>query len=474
MQMHWIRWSAWLVSGMAAMALGLMAPPPAGAQAPVPVGGEFQVNTSTTSGQAWASVASDANGDFVVVWISDVSSGTDTDYSSVQGQRYASNGSPQGAEFQINTYTTNAVGTPSVAADLDGDFVVVWASIGSYGPDQSSVSVQGQRFSSNGSPQGAQFQVNSSSLGAQVQPSVAADADGDFVVVWYSTDPTVGDASGWGVQGQRFASNGTAQGLEFPVNTYTTGNQFLPRVSAEANGDFVVVWQSAGSSGTDSSGHSIQGRRYASNGSVVGGEFQVNSYTTNNQQEPSVASDSDGDFVVVWASLGSFASDTSLSIQHQRYDSNGLAQGGQFQVNSYTTNDQYYPFVAADTDRDFVVVWRSAGSSGTDTSGFSVQGRRFPSSGAPMGGGGQFQVNTFTTNEQLGGSVAAEANGNFVVVWHSIGSSGTDTAFTSVQAQRYSLPVAAPLVPAMSSATRFALAATLMLLGASFALKRRS
>ena len=32
----------------------------------------------------------------------------------------------------------------------------------------------------------------------------------------------------------------------------------------------------------------------------LGPEFQVNSYTTNNQWFPSVAADDDGNFVVVW------------------------------------------------------------------------------------------------------------------------------------------------------------------------------
>jgi hypothetical protein len=36
----------------------------------------------------------------------------------------------------------------------------------------------------------------------------------------------------------------------------------------------------------------------------VGSEFQVNTYTTGYQQKSSVATDSDGDFVVVWGSYG--------------------------------------------------------------------------------------------------------------------------------------------------------------------------
>src|SRR5262245_39803235 len=88
----------------------LATPLHAAAQSPVPVGPQFQVNTYTTSFQQRPSVAADADGDFVVVW--DVwdgigSAGTDTSAQSVQGQRYASDGTPQGGQFQVNTYTTS-------------------------------------------------------------------------------------------------------------------------------------------------------------------------------------------------------------------------------------------------------------------------------------------------------------------------------------------------------------------------------
>ena len=104
------------------------------------------------------------------------------------------------------------------------------------------------------------------------------------------------------------------------------------------------MWSSAGSSGTDTSTSSIQGQRYASDGSTQGGEFQVNTYTTNGQRAASVAAEADGDFVVVWVSYGSAGTDFSYSsIQGQRYASDGSAQGGQFQVNTYTSNRQRLP-----------------------------------------------------------------------------------------------------------------------------------
>ena len=110
----------------------------------------------------------------------------------------------------------------------------------------------------------------------------------------------------------------------------------------------------------------------------VGPEFQVNSYTTSTQYRPSVAVDLDGDFVVIWDSRGSGGSDTSdLSIQGQRFGPAGNTLESQFQVNSYTTDNQVHPSVAVDPDGDFVVVWSSDGSSGSDTSDSSIQGQRF-------------------------------------------------------------------------------------------------
>jgi hypothetical protein len=229
-------------------------------------------------------------------------------------------------------------------------------------------------------------------------------------------------------------------------------------VAVDTDGDFVVVWRSTGSFGTDTS-ISVQGQRHASNGTALGGQFQVNTYTSSNQLGPSVAADADGDFVVVWDSSGSSGTDSSgRSVQGQRYASSGTALGGEFQVNTYTTNDQFRPAVAIDSDGGFVVVWDSIGSSVSDTSSYSVQGQRYASNGTALGG--EFQVNTYTTFRQAESSVAT-ADGNFVVVWGSDGSSGTDTALASIQGQRFGVPA----VPALSSALLFVLAAAVALAG---------
>jgi hypothetical protein len=118
----------------------------AAAQQPVRLGDEFQVNVFTTSYQLRSKVAHGPSGDFVVVWHSDGSSGTDYDLASVQGRRYSSDGIPLGGEFQVNTFSTSNQSRPSTSVDPEGGFVVVWDSFGSSSTDSSQQSVQGQRY----------------------------------------------------------------------------------------------------------------------------------------------------------------------------------------------------------------------------------------------------------------------------------------------------------------------------------------
>jgi hypothetical protein len=430
--------------------------PASKAQPPLPVGGQFQVNTYTTSTQGDDSaVAMDSDGRLIVTWNSFGSAGTDGSTSSVQGQRYDAHGDALGAEFQVNTYTTNAQRTPDIAAASNGDFVVVWSSDGSPGTDTSLYSVQGQRYASDGEPQGSQFQINSYTTNYQFGPSVAAMANGDFVVVWWSDGSPGTDTSLSSIQGRRFASDGSPEGAQFQVNTYTSHTQISPVVAAASDGDFVVVWTSFVSSpGTDSN---VEGQRYASDGSTQGGQFQVNAYTTSEQDLPSVAMSPDGEFVVTWTSRGSTGTDTSgVSIQGQRYASDGSTQGGQFQVNTYTTSDQLGATVAADGDGGFVVTWESTGSSGTID---SIQGQRYGPDGAALGG--EFQVNTHTTGTQSDPSVGGSGGGVFTVTWFNLGAVGNDPD-ASIQGQRFRPPIA---VPALSPGAWLGLGALLLLGG---------
>ena len=59
-------------------------------------------------------------------------------------------------------------------------------------------------------------------------------------------------------------------GVELQVNTYTTSDQRSPDVALDGDGDFVVVWTSAGQDGSQGGAF---GRRFGSAGGALGSEF---------------------------------------------------------------------------------------------------------------------------------------------------------------------------------------------------------
>jgi hypothetical protein len=245
--------------------------------------------------------------------------------------------------------------------DASGNFVVVWLDATQ---DGSGFGVFGQRYASSGGPLGPEFRVNTDTTSDQRYPSVAADASGNFVVVWASPDGSAG-----GVSGQRYASSGAPLGPEFRVNTYTTSDQRSPAVAADASGNFVVVWEGQeGGTGAED----IFGQRYASTGAPLGPEFHVNAFRVDTQFNASVAADASGNFVVVWSSH--LQDGPNFGVFGRRYDSAGALQGPEFRVNTFTTDDQWIPAAAASSSGDFVVVWLSEYQDG---SGNGIFGQRY-------------------------------------------------------------------------------------------------
>ena len=382
----------------------------------IPTGNEFRINTFTANTQLNPSTAMDMNGNFVVTWEEVL---LDASGSEVYAQRYNSAGVAQGSEFRVNTYTTSFQRLPSVAMDSYGDFVISWSSALQ---DGNFYGVYAQRYDNMGIAQGSEFKVNTFTTGNQNGSSVAMDSDGDFVVTWESGGQ---DNSTYGIYAQRYNSAGVAQGSEFRVNTYTTSHQNFPSVAMDSYGDFVISWHS---NGQDGQSHGIYAQRYNYTGIAQGSEFKVNTFTIGSQNTPSVAMDSDGDFVVTWQSAIETGG-ADYGIYAQRYNNSGIAQGGEFHVNTYTTNAQSYPAVAMDSDGEFVISWHS---NGQDGSGNGVYAKRYNNTGIAQGG--EVKVNTYTTNSQAGSSIAMNSGGDFVISWVSFQQVGSGNG---IYAQRF-------------------------------------
>src|SRR4029078_10190251 len=132
--------------------------------------------------------------------------------------------------FQVNTYTTGPQAAPSVASDASGNFLVVWEECN--GQDGSGCGGFGQRVDASGVPQGGEFRVNSYTTGDQFPSAVTADGAGNFVVVWFGVDQ---GGVYYDVFARRFDASGAPLASEFQVNTFTPGTQVASRFGVAAN-----------------------------------------------------------------------------------------------------------------------------------------------------------------------------------------------------------------------------------------------
>ncbi|MCA9101156.1 MAG: DUF4214 domain-containing protein, partial [Planctomycetales bacterium] len=250
-------------------------------------------------------------------------------------------------------------------------FVVTWTS---FGQDGDLDGVYMQRFNRFGDAVGTETRVNQNVASYQSDSDVAMDGNGNYVVTWQSFGQ---DGSAWGIYGRRYAANGTPLGGEFLVNSSTVDDQIDPAVDMDRSGDFVVTWSSFGQ---DGSGYGVYARRYNSAGVAQGGAVQVNTTTLDYQQHPDVAVDFDGNFTVTWTSWNQDGDRNGVFARSYNADGSDVAnasQGGiqgEVQVNTSYLGDQMFPTISMDADGDHVIAWMSRPS---QTGGADIYLQRF-------------------------------------------------------------------------------------------------
>ena len=308
---------------------------------------------------------------------------------------------PRGGEFQVNQSTLFEI-NPAVAAAEDGSFVVVWLSqaVPYFGEQD----IAARRYDGLGATLGAQFQLDPPAEAYYCRPVITAAPGGGAIVGWHGTD-----ASGLSILARRLDAAGTPLGLPFQVNTYTTNHQGRPAIAVEADGDFVVAWQSYGQIG---SAYGIVARRFDSTGAAATAEFQVGTRTIGQNQGPTVGALANGEFVIAWT--GKAEAGFYYPVLARRFDATGVPQAVELQVSDATGGIPFLPAIAARGDGGFVIVWESF--TGGDPA-YAVLVRRYDSAGVALGPA--FPVSPGGSNPQSEAAIAMDSSGEFVVAWQS-------------------------------------------------------
>lgn len=191
----------------------------------------FRVNDDCEKSNQWVpAIAMDGRGNFVTVW-EDNRDGWAGD---IYAQRYSNNGTKLGPNFKVNDDSGNDVPwNPAIASDGNGNFVVVWQ-----GKVNDEWNIYAQRYTSNGTKLGMNFQVNDESIYYQINPTVAMDWNGNFVVVW---ECDTGWANI--IYLQCYSSDGTKSGENTEVNDQNRiVKHSWPAVATDGVGNFIVTW----------------------------------------------------------------------------------------------------------------------------------------------------------------------------------------------------------------------------------------
>jgi hypothetical protein len=256
---------------------------------------------------------------------------------------------------------------------------------------------------------GAEILVNTITDSFQASPSITRLPGGGFVTAWFDESHSDDDPNKGAIRAQRFDMDGNRLGGEFRVNTTTSDDQNQPSITTLSDGRFIIAWID-GSQRDGTRGYMVRAQVYEADGDPSGPELVVTSATEGQQEVPAVAALSGGRFIAVWQ----HAVGTSFEIHGRIWNADGSPSGNDFRVNTTTSNLQDFPTITALTDGRFVAAWDDKSNGG------DVRARIFNADGTPAGS--DFLVNTILTAGVQGRpSITALADGRFVVAWDSAG-----------------------------------------------------
>lgn len=226
-----------------------------------PMGDEFMVNSDQNPRNPLnPAITFDDTGGFWVVWLNQTN---------IHARVFGSDGQPQASSFQVNT-TTAAVSLPDVACSTGGRCMVVWADTD--GTSGISSQGRGRVFTSDGAPVADDFRLNIPQFGVY-NPAVAAAHTEEFVVVWQSYG-SLGPDTDQSIQARLFDQDGLPLGEQVQINTLSPDAQLVPALDIGTGRTFPILWQSRYSPLTDNSGTSILGQRYHAVGLIFFDDFE--------------------------------------------------------------------------------------------------------------------------------------------------------------------------------------------------------
>ena len=292
---------------------------------------------------------------------------------------------PVKEDFQVNENTDNSSEEqPSIAVADNGNFVVVWVDT-----RLDNKTIICQFYNADGDPIGENVQVNDGAANCY-WPDCAVDGDGNFIIVWSSFGSNL-----FGVYCQRFTNNGNMLDNEnFRVSGYGSAHKEHTKVSADEDGNFVVIWLDW----IDNGVYNQYYRCFNNNAEPYSSQVEI-------QAVPpwSVALNNISHIWLTWSTAG--------NIYYQCYNFFGGSLTDQIKVNDYMGT--YLPRecdISVNWDNNFQIVWSD------DRNGnYDIFYQYFSADGSDIGFNMKVNIDTETASQ--GYPAMSMEMGRTIIVW---------------------------------------------------------
>lgn len=321
-------------------------------------------------------VAMDDDGDFVVTWreFTGPSSGG-CHQSRIAFRRYSASGIARDNTPKTATLEGGyeCLEPASVAMDADGDFAIAFSIYLYQGPFDcvSSGGTSVLRYSASGVFLGRNSV--SEDDGTSEEPctyggAIAMESDGDFIVAYdFYESYFQGDSDVFGTAVRRYDAAGNRKEESYLAIDGFRAND----IAVNELDEFILTGFEFGRSG-------VVTHRYAG-AFPMGPPQQVNAGSSGFHRDSRVGLANDGSFTVAWERLTPDM--TNSEIFRRSFTSSGIPISGDVRVNTYTTKFQDDPALAVNADGSFVVAWESQSQDG---SGDGIYAQRHAGLGSPL------------------------------------------------------------------------------------------
>lgn len=308
------------------------------------------LETEDTGAANATQISVNASGDAIAVWVQD-----DGNDDSIMANIYTAGSGWSGAAFIESN--ANDAGQPSIHLDANGQATAVWRQ-----NDGSNNNIYVNQYSS-ASGWGASPQQIDSAAQDSDSPDFSVDADGNIIVVWRQHDGTR-----YNTLARRYDAIGSSWTPAVLIETDDTGFTSGPKVSTDADGNAIAVWQQY-----DGSVYNITSNRFDAN-SGTWGSAEVIESGTGTSIIPQISFDTAGNALATWFQYNGSENDVVVN----RYTV-GSGWGTEETIDVEGLQNANYPEIGIDSDGSAIAIWYQS-----DGPNSNIYARRFdPAAIAP-------------------------------------------------------------------------------------------